>query len=135
MRVKPWQGLPLLACAVLFLASAQADIPTETFDALKLDKSATPRQLYDALDARYRDPAQGAGRGAYAEYWEPIAMSRYTDPLSFYKPPSSVKEVASRQDCVECHADETPGWVHSWKKSAHANLDRIRSLTSQDATL
>jgi len=134
MRIKPWQGLPLLACAVLFLASAQADIPKETFDALKLDKSATPRQLYDALDARYRDPAQGAGRGAYAEYWEPIAMSRYTDPLSFYKPPSSVKEVASRQDCVECHADETPGWVHSWKKSAHANLDRIRSLTSQDAT-
>lgn len=134
MKVRLWQGVPLLVCTALFAADARADIPKETYDALKLDQSATPKQLYEAVVQRYRDPAQGAGRGAYAQYWEPIPMSKYTDPHSFYKPPTTVREIASRQDCVECHTDETPGWVNAWKKSTHANLGKIRLLTPQDAT-
>lgn len=94
MKVRLWQGVPLLVCTALFAAGARADIPKETYDALKLDQSATPKQLYEAVVQRYRDPVQGAGRGAYAQYWEPIPMSKYTDPHSFYKPPTTVREIA-----------------------------------------
>ena len=114
--VKLWQKMLLLACGMLFAAGVQADIPKETYDALKLDKSATSKQLYEALVKRYKDPAEGAGRGTHAKYWEPIAFSKYLDPASSYKPPSSVKDVASREQCVKCHADETPVWVNAWKK-------------------
>ncbi|GAB4177550.1 MAG: hypothetical protein Fur0039_21000 [Rhodocyclaceae bacterium] len=133
MIVKLWQKVLLLACSMLFAAGVQADIPKETYDALKLDKSATPKQFYEALVKRYKDPAEGAGRGTHAKYWEPIAFSKYLDPASSYRPPSSVKEVASRQQCVKCHTDETPVWVNAWKKSTHANLDKIRKLTPKDA--
>jgi hydroxylamine dehydrogenase len=115
----------------------RADIPSvpkETYDALKLDRSAAPKQLHDALVKRYKDPAEGAGRGTHAKYWEPIPFSKYLDPLSFYKPPTSVKDVATRQECVKCHTDETPVWVNSWKKSVHANLDGIRKLSPRDDT-
>ena len=61
--VKLWQKMLLLACGMLFAAGVQADIPKETYDALKLDKSATSKQLYEALVKRYKDPAQGSGRG------------------------------------------------------------------------
>ncbi|BBO22080.1 hydroxylamine reductase [Candidatus Desulfobacillus denitrificans] len=134
MIVKLWQKMLLLVCGILFAAGVHAEIPKETYDALKLDKSATSKQLYEALVKRYKDPAEGAGRGTFAQYWEPIAFSKYLDPASSYKPPSSVKDVASRQQCVKCHADETPVWVNTWKKSAHANLDNIRRLTPKDAT-
>ena len=73
----------------LFMSNgAIADIPKETYKALGVSKSATPKELYNALAKRYRDPAQGAGKGSHAEYWEPIPMSAYLDPLSFYKPPN-----------------------------------------------
>ena len=134
MFVSFWPKILLLACGMLVATTVQAEIPKETRDALKLDRSATPRQLYDALVKRYKDPAQGAGRGSHAKYWEPIPFSKYLDPESFYKPPSTVKEVASREQCVKCHADESPVWVNAWKKSAHANLDRIRRLNPNDAT-
>lgn len=136
MIVKLWLKcrVTLFACGMLFAAGVQADIPKETYDALKLDKSATSKQLYEALVKRYKDPAEGAGRGTLAEYWEPIAFSKYLDPASSYQPPTSVKDVASREQCVECHTDETPVWVNAWKKSTHANLDKIRKLTPNDVT-
>ncbi|MEZ5447362.1 MAG: multiheme c-type cytochrome [Gammaproteobacteria bacterium] len=113
---------------------AQADIPKETFEALKLDPAAGPKELHEALTKRYRDPEQGAGKGKYSELWEPIPMSKYFDPMTFYEPPATVKEVAGREECVECHSDETPGWVHAWKESAHSNLDKIRELKPEDPT-
>ncbi len=113
---------------------AQADIPQETYDALKLDASASPKQLHDALVTRYKDPAQGAGRGVLWEYWEPIEFSKYFDPASFYKPPSTVNIEATRQECVDCHSAYTAGWVRMWKSSAHANLDEIRKLMPADPT-
>ena len=134
MDIARWFRFVVLACGVLVAATGRADIPKETYDALKLDKSAPPNQLYEALVKRYKDPAEGAGRGSHAKYWEPIAFSKYFDPASFYKPPSTVKDVVARQECVTCHADESPVWVASWKKSSHANLDRIRRLPAGDPT-
>ncbi|MEE1567324.1 MAG: hypothetical protein V1246_05890, partial [Arenicellales bacterium] len=66
--------------ALVFLlgtGSVKADIPKETYEALGISKSASPKQLYDKLTERYLDPAQGAGKGSHAQYWEPIAMSAY----------------------------------------------------------
>jgi hydroxylamine dehydrogenase len=113
--------------------AVSADLPKELFQALGVDQSAPPNDLYEALTKRYHDPAQGAGKGAYGDLWEPIPMSKYFDPNSFYKPPSTVKEVNSRGECVKCHEEETPGWVHAWRSSPHANLNEIRNLSPGDA--
>ncbi|MCC7411759.1 MAG: hydroxylamine reductase [Gammaproteobacteria bacterium] len=130
-----WKRVAELVLPVLSLcccAAAVADIPKETYQALGVTKNDPPKKLFDALEKRYHDPAQGAGKGKYGHLWDPIPMSRYFDPHTFYEPPASVKEVAERKECVECHSDETPGWVRSWKKSAHANLDGIRKLPKGD---
>ena len=137
MAVKFWMKYGLLACGVLLAGTAQADfpsVPKETYEALKLDRAASPKQLHEALLKRYLDPAEGFGKGKYGSYWEPISMSKYLDPGSFYKPPTSVKDIATREQCVKCHTDESPGWVAMWKKSAHANLDKIRKLNPKDDT-
>ena len=118
--------------ALGMVSSVAADIPSETYEALDISKSASPKELYDALKQRYHDPAQGAGKGKFADLWEAIPMSRYFNPGTFYKPPSTVKEVNSREECVECHKDETAGWVQMWKNSPHANLDEIRKLAPND---
>jgi hydroxylamine dehydrogenase len=137
MAGKFWMKYGLLACGILLAGTAQADFPTvpkETFEALKLDRSAGPKELHDALLKRYMDPTQGAGKGKYSSYWEPLPFSKYLDPNDFYKPPTSVKDIATREQCVKCHTDESPGWVALWKKSTHANLDKIRKLTPKDDT-
>ena len=36
----------------------------ETLKALSLDKTASPKELYDALVKRYNDPSAGAGKGS-----------------------------------------------------------------------
>ncbi len=137
MTNKFWLRCGLVVCGVLLTATAQADfpsVPTETYQALNLDRSASPKELHEALTKRFVDPGRGAGKGQYGQYWEPIAMSKYFDPMSFYTPPTSVKDIATREQCVKCHTDESPGWVALWKKSAHANLDKIRKLTPKDDT-
>lgn len=137
MLLKVWHKAITLACGVLMGASAWADfpsVPEETYKALNLERSASPKALHEALVKRYKDPAQGAGRGTLAKYWEPVPYSMYMDPASFYKPPTSMKEVADRQECVECHTDESPVWVTAWKNSTHANLDKIRNLKPTDPT-
>jgi hydroxylamine dehydrogenase len=137
MNSKLWLSCGALACGVLLAGTAQADfpsVPKETYEALKLDRAASPKQLHEALVKRYLDPAEGFGKGKYGQYWEPIPFSKYLDPASFYKPPTSVKDIATRQQCVKCHTDESPGWVAMWKKSTHANLDKIRKLTPKDDT-
>ena len=140
MLLKPWLRGVLLGVGMggmLLAASAHANfpsVPKETYKALNLEQSASPKQLHEALVKRYKDPAQGAGRGTLAKYWEPVPYSMYMDPASFYKPPTSMKEVAERQECVKCHTDESPVWVNAWKKSSHANLDKIRNLKPEDPT-
>jgi len=137
MNCKLLAGCVLALSGLLLAGTAQADfpsVPKETYEALKLDRSASPKELHEALVKRYLDPAQGFGKGKYGEYWKPIPMSQYFDPGSFYKSPKSVKEIATREQCVKCHTDESPGWVQDWKRSTHANLDKIRKLTPKDGT-
>ena len=137
MTNKFWLRCGLVVCGVMLAGTAQANfpsVPNETYQALNLDRSASPKEMHEALTKRYLDPGRGAGKGQYGQYWEPLPFSKYLDPLSFYKPPTSVKDVATREQCVKCHKDESPGWVELWKKSAHANLDKIRKLTSKDDT-
>jgi hydroxylamine dehydrogenase len=137
MTNKFWLRCGLVVCGVLLTATAQANfpsVPQETYQALNLDRSASPKEFHEALTKRYLDPGRGAGKGQYGQYWEPLPFSKYLDPLTFYKPPTTVKDVATREQCVKCHTDESPGWVALWKKSVHANLDKIRKLTPKDDT-
>ena len=137
MVAKFWLKTVMLLSGLLLMAGVHASypsVPSETFDALGVESDATPKQLYDALVERYKDPEQGAGPGSMAEYWEPIPYSQYLDPATFYKPPTSVTDVVDRAECVECHTDESPVWVQSWKRSSHANLDKVRNLKPNDPT-
>ena len=53
----------LFAALTLFYAPfAAAETPDETYKALGLSKSASPKELYEALTKRYHDEAQGAGK-------------------------------------------------------------------------
>ena len=59
----------LFICGVIFTAMAHAtfpSVPSETYKALGIEKSATPKELHEALTKRYNDPAQGAGKGKHA---------------------------------------------------------------------
>ena len=124
----------VLAALALFIPPlAIAETPDETFKALGLEKSASPKELYEALTKRYHDEAQGAGKGSLSKYWEPIPISKYLNPHSFYKPPQTIDVDAKREQCVECHQQVTPGWTHSWQKSVHGNLDDIRKLPETDS--
>lgn len=118
--------------STLLITPAQAEIPDALYSALGLDKDVAPNVLYDALVTRYRDPEQGAGEGAFADLWEPIPFSAYMAPQNFYEGPDLDMEV-SRTECVECHENVTPGWVHSWENSVHGNLDEIRGLDETDS--
>ncbi|MBS0556168.1 MAG: hydroxylamine reductase [Proteobacteria bacterium] len=111
----------------------QRDVPKETYKALGLEESASPKQLYDALIKRYHDTAQGAGPGTYANYWKPIPFDKYLDPAGSYKPPP-LHINATREQCVACHTGVTPGWVRQWQASEHANLDKLRQLSPNDPT-
>jgi len=120
---------------VSFLASsgsALSEVPSETFVALGLEKTASPKELYDALTKRYYDPARGAGKGTLSKYWEPIPISKYLNPHDFYEPPKTVNIDATRAQCVECHIQTSPGWTHSWQRSVHGNLQEIRNLADSD---
>ncbi|MBH0192524.1 MAG: hypothetical protein HP492_12415 [Nitrospira sp.] len=48
--------------SLLVAAPAQAycpSVPKETYEALKIDRSASPKELYQALVKRYLDPEGG----------------------------------------------------------------------------
>ena len=136
METRGWKRGVMLVAGLMFAGVLQANIstvPDETYKALNLDRAkATPKETYDALVKRYKDPAQGAGPGTLAKYWEPIPYGIYLDPATFYKPPVSMKETAGRKECVECHTDESPVWVQAWKRSSHANLDKVRNIKAGD---
>lgn len=135
MRKPDWRRLTRAVALALSLtgtgSAARGEIPDALYQALGLSRDASPAALYDALVERYRDPARGAGKGAFADLWEPIPISRYFDPASFYEPPA-VDVVATRAECVSCHEKVNPGWVHSWQKSAHGNLHALRGLPASD---
>jgi hydroxylamine dehydrogenase len=126
--------LAIVACIALspgLACNAIADIPDETYEALGVDKGGDPAEFYDALEFRYHDPAEGAGEGSLADYWDPIPFSKYTNPTSFYEPPVKGKG-SDRKGCVECHEKDTAGHVTAWRMSAHANLSQIRNYAPGD---
>lgn len=125
----------LFLLGILVLGAAWGDIPKETYKALGLNQeAATPKQLYDKLVERYTDPKHGAGKGKFADKWEPLSIDQYFNPLSFYKPPTTETRTATGQECVTCHedVDETPGAVAAWRKSTHSNLTELRNLPPDD---
>jgi hydroxylamine dehydrogenase len=137
MRTLVWFAVLLIMIMTAVGAmpgSSTAQVPDETYTALGLDKAkSSPKDLYEALLKRYNDPVEGAGTGTLAKYWEPIPISQYLNPRDFYKPPESIDIDATREQCVECHTQTTPGWVHSWQKSVHGNLNKIRLLPDTDS--
>src|SRR5699024_4251325 len=104
-------------------------VPDATFDNLGISRDASPDQLYSALKKRYREELT---KGKHAKWWEPIPMDKYFAPTLFYEAPELDMDV-SRPQCVQCHEATTHGWVVSWRKSVHANLDEIRNLPESDS--
>ena len=94
MKGKLWPKIVAAMLGGLLIGAAHANIPSvpnELYEALKLDREkVTPKELHEALVKRYKDPAQGSGRGTLAQYWEPIPYGIYLDPNTFYKPPISL---------------------------------------------
>lgn len=137
MHILRWfKWLWFLALVILgMLASVQAaartwdSIPEETFKALGIPRDATPKQLYDAVTKRYRSQLT---KGKFAKWWEPVPIDQYLAPSLFYKPPDNLNIRVTRDQCVTCHTSVTHGWVVSWQKSVHANLDVLRRLPTND---
>ncbi len=92
--------------------------------------SAQPGDDPARLIGQYRQAHPGKGK--YADHWQPIPIQRYWNPKDFYQPPATVTAEVTRDQCVGCHQDITPGFVHAWKNSTHAHLDRIRTLPGGD---
>jgi len=103
-------------------------VPDEQLKALNLTRAAKPKELYDALSARWKS---NVTKGKFAKWWEPSPIDMYMAPVLFYKPPE-VNIEATREQCVQCHQAATHGWVQSWQQSVHANLDMIRKLPAGD---
>ncbi len=119
-----------LVCSHLPVTAAIWDtVPDEQLKALDLTRDASPKELFDRLSKRYKAEL---GKGKLAQYWEPIPMDMYLAPTLFYKPPP-LDIQATREQCVGCHTSATHGWVKSWEKSVHANLDQIRRLPDSDS--
>lgn len=89
-----------------------AETPDETFKALGLAKTASPKELYDALRKRYNDPGEGAGKGSFSQYWEPIPISKYLNRSEVIREPRLDYLAASlvNVDCfgIPPHCSEIP---------------------------
>lgn len=86
---------------------------------------------YEALKNKYYD--DHPGKGKYGDLWEPIPIQEYWNPITFYKPPQTIKGEFTADQCVACHQGITPGWVHAWEDSTHANLEELRNLPAEDS--
>ncbi|QXL85413.1 multiheme c-type cytochrome [Comamonas sp. NLF-1-9] len=118
----------LMAAHLPASATIWDSVPDEQLKALELSRDATPKELFDSLSKRYRAELT---KGKHAKLWEPIPMDMYLAPTLFYKAPDLDMQV-TREQCASCHKDVTHGWVASWEKSVHANLDQIRALPADD---
>ncbi|MFN3466262.1 MAG: hypothetical protein ACK4WF_01000, partial [Candidatus Brocadiales bacterium] len=66
------------------------------------------------------------GDGPYRSLYKPIPMHMYIAPTRHYIRPdmSGFAELFKKfkpDQCEECHLEVTPGWVHQWEDSVHAN--------------
>ncbi len=61
------------------------------------------------------------GVGLYGDLWRPDPVHEYWDPGAYHRPETeAVEGVFTGAECVECHADVTPGIVNGWRDSRHA---------------
>jgi hydroxylamine dehydrogenase len=130
LLVRGWLALVLALAMPWAQAQIWDTVPDETLKALKLERSASPKQLYDALATRYK---ANLTKGKQAKWWEPTEMDQYFAPSLFYKPPQSLTIDVTREQCVACHQTVTHGWVKSWKQSMHGSLDALRKLPANDS--
>ncbi len=72
------------------------------------------------------------GKGDHGDFWEPIPIQQYWNPIDFYEPPANPAVEVTRDQCVACHTAITRGHVYAWQNSVHANLDEIRGLSDDD---
>jgi len=92
--------------------------------------AASDEHDFNALKDKYY--ADHPGKGKYGDLWEPIPIQQYWNPITFYEPPDTVEGEFTADECVSCHRGATPGWVHAWEDSTHANLDELRDLHTDD---
>ncbi|SDU00635.1 hydroxylamine dehydrogenase, partial [Nitrosomonas ureae] len=63
MKAKRWAGVIAGLLGAMLIGTAHANIPSvpdELYEALKLDREkATPKEVYEAVVKRYKDPEQG----------------------------------------------------------------------------
>ncbi|MEK9140740.1 MAG: hydroxylamine reductase, partial [Nitrospirota bacterium] len=66
MTVKHLAKYAMVVCGMLLAAPVYAQypsVPKETFEALNIDRSVSPKEFHEALTKRYMDPGRGAGKG------------------------------------------------------------------------
>ena len=66
------------------------------------------------------------GDGPYRDLYKPIPMHMYIAPTRHYIRPdmsgfADLMKKFKPDQCEECHLEVTPGWVHQWEDSSHAN--------------
>ena len=115
-------ALLLLFAASMASAAIWDTVPDEQLKALQLDRSATPKQLFDALSKRWE---ANLNKGKFAKCWEPIAFTQYMAPSLFTSPRP---DIVSTRGVRGMPQPVTHGWVKSWEKSVHARLEEIRTL-------
>lgn len=137
-RVSGWRGIAAAAVLGCGLAGGTAGaedwptVPDELFTALGIARDAPANVLYEAVAARYYDEAQGYGKGMFSELWEPTALARYLDP-ALYEGRDELDFEVTAGECASCHETVTPGWVHDWNRSIHADVAALRSLPADDS--
>ncbi|MCF6148841.1 MAG: hydroxylamine oxidoreductase [Candidatus Kuenenia sp.] len=121
--------IPFLMC-VLFISVKQAKAEA---DLKELQKKATsyyeilypnePLPTYDWLGANV---GLEKGAGPWMELYKPVPLQMYWFPQRHYVKPDGtyydqLLEKFKPTDCVACHEEVTPGFVHDWRDSTHAN--------------
>ncbi|RIJ97056.1 MAG: hypothetical protein DCC43_10450 [Candidatus Brocadia sp.] len=66
------------------------------------------------------------GAGPWQNLYKPVPLQMYWFPVRHYVKPDGtyydqLLEKYKPSDCVKCHEEVTPGFVHDWRDSTHAN--------------
>ncbi len=137
-------GAVLLAAPLMWgslTGSLQAQSETELKEMQKKAMS-----YYDALyptdtlkDWFVNNVGLEKGAGPWQNIYKPVPLQMYWFPVRHYVKPDGtyydqLLEKYKPSDCIECHKEVTPGFVHDWEESTHANLrknPRIAEKTQQ----
>ncbi|MCQ4574044.1 MAG: hydroxylamine oxidoreductase [Candidatus Brocadiales bacterium] len=129
-----------LATAVILLGPGQARAADEKAPEEKVAKKSwaypTPELQKMFAEAVYLEK----GDGPFADAYKPIPLYMYMNPLRHYVRPDikmfpELMKKFQPDQCVECHADITPGIVNSWKASTHAQPKRNEYFAAKTAEI